>query len=143
VAANIETAIEVLLANPQADQDATLAALVAEGFTPREAWRAYQFLPIAFIHVALRGSGVRFEPSYLLMNPETAARTQHRFEDEPLYVEGVKVAERLVATGYSARQFLPVLGRSAEYHAIRQLRRPDGDLRGIGLTEPILMEFQD
>jgi hypothetical protein len=140
-AARVEKAVEELLLHPEAEQDAMLALLQGCGLTPHEAWRAYQFLPIAFIHVVLRGAGVQFQPGYVLVDPDTDARSSHLLADEPLYVAGVASAERRLAKGCTHQQLLPVFGRSAEYEVIRQLAGPGGRLDGIVLTQPLLLTF--
>jgi hypothetical protein len=142
-ATRVEKAVEELLLHPEADQQEMLALLEGCGLTPQEAWRAYQFLPIAFIHVALRGAGVQFQPGYVLVDPDTDARSSHLLADEPLYLAGVASAERRLARGGTLQQLLPVFGRSAEYDVLRQLKGPGGRLAGIVLTEPSLMTFGD
>jgi hypothetical protein len=56
----IATAISIFYANPKADRETILQALDNAGIPPREAWELYQFLPIAFVHVAFRDQGVAF-----------------------------------------------------------------------------------
>ncbi len=137
----VGAAVEVMLRHPEANQDQVLALLEGCGFTAPEAWRVYQFLAIAFAHVVFRGRGVEFQPGYVLMDPDSSARSTHRLADEPLYAAGVAAAEARVARGGTPQQLLPVFGRSAEYSVIRQLAGPDGRLDGVVLTEPLLMTF--
>jgi len=138
----VAKAIHVLLSQPEADQTAALAALESKGVTPREAWRLYQFLPIAFFHVIMRGKGVVFEPHYIAVNPITLDHTQHKFVDEPLYIAGVNAAEQMIAIEQSPQDLFPIYGRSAEYHTLLQLLPPDGDPMGIGFVEPILYDYE-
>jgi len=142
-AAQVEKAIEELLLHPEADQAEMLALLEGCGLTAQEAWRAYQFLPIAFIHVVLRNAGVQFQPGYVLVDADTEARSSHLLAQEPLYVAGVASAERRLAEGCTLQQLFPVFGRSAEYDVVQQLAGPGGRLDGIVLTEPLLMTFGD
>jgi hypothetical protein len=137
----MNTAVEVFLAHPRADQDATLAALAGRGLAPRDAWRLYQFVPIAFCHVVLRGSGVEFQPAYLSVHPDTMAREQRLLSDEPFYTAAVRAAEERVAAGATLAELLPVFGRSAEYAAINQLLHKGSQLRDIRFVEPALFEF--
>jgi hypothetical protein len=137
----VEKAVEALLLHPNANQEETLVLLERCGLTPYEAWRALQFLPIAFIHVVLREAGVVFQPGYVLFDPDSKTKTSHLLADEALYVAAVASAERWVAKGCTRQQLLPVFGRSAEYDVIRKLAGPDGRLNGITLTEPLLMTF--
>jgi hypothetical protein len=138
---DVNTAVEVFLAHPHADQDETLAALADRGLAPRQAWRLYQFVPIAFCHVVLRGSGVGFLPAYLSVHPDTDAREERLLSDEPIYAAAVRLAEQRVAAGAGPAELLPVFGRSAEYAAVNQLLHQGSQLRDIRLVEPLLFEF--
>jgi hypothetical protein len=137
----VETVVEVLFANPNAEQAEVLDAIEQRGIPPRDAYRLYQFVPIAFVHVVLRGRGVEFQEGFELWNSDTQERSHHWLRDEPFYVAAVRSAERWVALGHTPEQLLPILGRSAEWDLIRRYRQPNGDLRGIWLTEPVLFEF--
>jgi hypothetical protein len=138
---DVNTAVEVFLALPRADQEATLEALAGRGLAPREAWRLYQFVPIAFCHVVLRGRGVHFEPGYLSIHPDTMAREMRLLSDEPLYTAAIRVAVVRIAAGATPEELLPVFGRSAEFAAINQMLHKGSQLRDIALVEPALFEF--
>lgn len=140
---DVNTAVEVFLALPHADQDETLSALADRGLSPRDAWRLYQFVPIAFCHVVLRGSGVEFQPAYLSIQPDTMDRKRQLLSEEPIYAAAVRAAEERVAAGATPTGLLPVFGRSAEYAAINQLLHQGSELRDIGLVEPALFEFEE
>jgi hypothetical protein len=142
-AETIATAITTFYANPKADQETILRALDDAGIPPRQAWELYQFLPIAFTHVAFRDQGVIFTPDYQLDAAGSSARTRHMFADEPIYVAGVTAAEGALADGHTALELRPVFHHSAEYAAILQLVPPDGSTDGIELTEPILFEYEE
>ena len=73
-AETIAKAIAIFYANPKADQEAIVQALDNAGIPPREAWELYQFLPIAFVHVAFRDQGVVFTPDYELDAAGSSAR---------------------------------------------------------------------
>lgn len=139
--ATIEQAVKVFLANTKADQNAMLAALVDEGFTSCQAWRLYQFLPIAFTHVAFRDAGVTFAPHYDVTGPGSSLRSSH-LANEPLYVAGVQAAERMIEEGHSPRELWPVFALSSEYAVLLKLSRPDGSVEGIVLSAPLLNEFE-
>jgi hypothetical protein len=133
-AETIATAIIVFYANPKADQETILQALDNAGIPPREAWELYQFLPMAFVHVAFRDQGVVFMPDYELDAAGSPARTRHKFADEPIYVAGVTAAEGALSDGHTALELRPVFHHSAEYGVILQLVGPDGSMDGIRLT---------
>ncbi|WP_143392915.1 hypothetical protein [Fimbriiglobus ruber] len=139
----MDRAIDVLLLYTETNQDEMLALLEGCGLTPPEAWRASQFLPIAFAHVVFRRTGVRFQPGYDLLDPDTGEKGSFLLADEPLYVAAVTSAERRLATGCTAQQLFPVFGRSAEYGVIQKIAGPGGQLDGVVLTEPLLMSFGD
>lgn len=144
----IGKAVTVFLANEHADQHAMLAALAAQGFTPREAWRIYQFVPIAFMHVAFRGTGVTFQPGFERAKFErakgaTSVLSKHLLADEPLYVAGVRAAERLIANGYAPAQLLPVFRQSAEYNCMRKLQAAGSHVRDLVFVEPLLIDYED
>lgn len=137
----IETAVEVLLANPNAEQAEVLGALENRGLPPREAWRLFQFVPIAFARVVLRDCGIEFQDGYEVMNQETNVRTHHWLRDEPLYMAAVRSADRWVARGFMLNELFPIVSWSAEWDLIRQFRKPMGDLTGVWLTELLLIDF--
>ncbi len=142
--ADIDKAIAAFYANPDADQQALLRALDRSGIAPRKSWELYQFLPIAFVHVAFRGQGVRFMSEYLLEDtPGSSSRSRHRFVDEPIYVAGVAAAESRISEGHAPIDLRPVFSHSAEYAVILELIRPDGSLDGIRLVEPVLFEYEE
>jgi hypothetical protein len=86
----------------------------------------------------MRGAGVGFQPGYILMDPDTGARSSRLLADEPLYVAGLAAAERWLARGSTREQLLPVFGRTAEYAVLQQIGGP-GEVDGTWLTEPILI----
>ena len=137
----MDAAVEVMLRHPEADQDQMVALLADCGFAPPVAWRAYQFLPIAFAHVVFRSSGVRFQSRYVLKDPDAGTQSRHWLEDEPLYIAAVAAAEALALEGCTPQQLWPVFGRSAEWGVIQQCVELDGRLDGAILTEPLLMPF--
>jgi len=140
---DVNAAVEVFLAHPRADQTATLSALADRGLDPGDAWRLYQFVPIAFCRIVLRGAGVEFESAYLAVDPATMARRRRLLSDEPVFAAAVNAAERRFAGGGTTMELLPVFGRSAEYAAINQLLHQGSQLRDIRLTEPALFEFAE
>ncbi len=131
--------------DPEAGQDEMLPVIEACGLSPREAWRAYQFLPISFVHVVLAETGVKFQPDYFAVNSATVARIRRQLADEPLYVAGVACAKRMLANGYSSTQLKPVYQQSAEYQCIKELAGTPEELidSDIVCTEPFLNEFDD
>ena len=139
----IANGIANFYANPKADQETILQALNDAGIPPRHAWELYQFLPIAFVHVAFRDQGVVFTPDYELDAAGSSARTRHKFMDEPIYVAGVTAAEGALADGHTALELRPVFHHSAEYAVILKLIGPDGSMDGIRLTEPVLFEYEE
>lgn len=138
----VEAAVEVFLAHPHAEQDAILLALTTCGFSPWEAWRLNQFVPIAFYRVVMRPHGIEFEPTYLSI-PRDAKQWERRLlADEPVYVAAIRVADRLRSAGATTEALLPVFGRSAEFAGINQLLNRGSQLRDIRLTEQALFEFE-
>lgn len=139
----IERAIAVFYANPDGDWKVIGPALEAAGYTPRQAWELFQFLPIAYVHVAFKPHGVAFTQDYLQAHGHPSNHTTHRFEDEPIYVQGVAAAERFVNEGHTAFELRPVFHISAEYAAILKLLNTGSEMEDIRLVEPILFEYEE
>jgi hypothetical protein len=139
----IEKAIEVFLTHPEADQETILAALANCGIAPPEAWRLYQFVPMAFCHVVLRPHGVHFPSDYTSIRYDSEAQQQRPLSGEPLYQAAVGAAERRLVSGWDPRELLPVFGRSAEYAVINDMLHQGSQLRDIRLIEPALFEFEE
>jgi len=139
----VETAIDVFLAHPDADDKAIHAALIKEGITPREAWRLLQFVPIAYVHVVLERSFCRFQPGYVAWNSKTGEKVHHLLRDEPLYRAGVRSARRWLARGANDNQIRLVYGRSAEWNALQKALAANPRTRGVEFCEPALVEFTE
>lgn len=141
----VENIVTAMMRHPEAGQDEMLPIIEACGLSPSEAWRAYQFLPIAFVHVVLADTGVRFQPDYFAVDATTDTRIRHQLVDEPLYVAGVACAKRMLANGYKFEQLKPVYRQSAEYQCVKELGGTPEELKDsdIVCTEPFLFEFDN
>jgi hypothetical protein len=141
--AQVDTAVEVLRAHPREDQGTVLLAIESRGIAPRDCWRLYQFVPMAFAHVVFGRAGVHFAPDYISLDPETQVRVQRPLAGEPLYRTAVQRAEGQVGAGATDRDLLPVFRLSAEYSVIDKLLQGGGNLSDLGLVEPILFEYTE
>ncbi len=141
----VQAIVTAMMRHPEAGQDEMLPVIEACGLSPREAWRAYQFLPIAFVHVALADTGVKFQPDYFAADSSTDARIRHQLADEPLYLAGVACPKQMLANGYCLEQLKPVYQQSAEYQCVKELAGTPEELENsdIVCTEPFLFEFDD
>lgn len=138
----VETAVEIFLVGlPEDSNQALFAEFGKRGIEPAEAWRLHQFVPIAFTHVVLEKRGIDFQPGYVKWNPDSNVHTHHLLRDEPIYAAGVRSARRWLARGFTPDQLAPIFGLSSEWGVVRQFMGPNGDMRGIWLTEPLLVDF--
>jgi hypothetical protein len=139
----IDKCLDVFLTHREADEPTILRELVARGIQPKLAWQLIQFVPMAFCHRLLRGTGVLFPESFLAQDPRTEARTRGELKDVPLYVEAAEMAEAWIADGVPREQWIAIAGRSAEYHVINLFIGKGSQLRGIHLAEPILFDYEE
>jgi hypothetical protein len=139
----IEAAVKIFMSHPSAGQDELLSLLEAAGFAPEEAWRIFQFVPMAFCHVVLKHDGISFPSGYISMSFSRGPQVQRELKDEPIFQAGMEHAEELVASGYSRAQLLPVFRISAEYATLSKLKNPDGSFRGLCLVKPILFDYEE
>ena len=77
--------------------------------------RLVEFLPMAYCRVLLAGSGVQFSDSV-----RHASQTNHPAR-EPNMAAAYEFARTEVARGIDRAELLAVAGRSAEFHALKQL----------------------
>lgn len=141
--AQVDMAVEILRAHPRGDQGTVLLAFESRGIPPRDCWRLYQFVPMAFAHVVFGPAGVQFAPDYISLHPDTQVRVQRPLTGEPLYRTAVQLAKRRVGAGATDRDLLPVFRHSAEYSVIDKLLQGGGNLSDLGLVEPILFEYTE
>jgi len=140
---DIHAAFGVFVANPGGDQATLLRALEARGFSPPEAWRYYQFIPMACAHVMFRPRGVTFQPSFISLAPSGKHSEPRLLSHEPVYVKALAEAQERQSTCRHVGHLMPMARHSAELNAIQQLSRGSSDLTGIVMTEPLLLEYAD
>jgi hypothetical protein len=138
----VPEAVQIFLDYPSAEPEQLWASLRSAGFSDEDACWLFQLVPIAFCHAYFKNQGVGFQDSFLRESAVTGSRIRGELKNEPIYLEAVKIAERMITSGCSESSLLPVLRISAEYGVLMKLKRPDGSVRGIQFTEPILSEYE-
>jgi hypothetical protein len=138
----VPEAVQIFLDHPSAEPNQLWALLGSAGISDEDAWWLFQLVPMGFCHAYFKNQGVGFQDSFICQSAVTGCGTRRELKSEPIYLEAVKIAEQMITSGCSESTLLPVLRISAEYGVVTKLKRPDGSVRGLQLTEPILSEYE-
>ena len=127
----IELFIGKALGDPDADPDALVASLVAEGIDSETAECLIAFVPMAFAHVILGAAGVKLPARFLLRDARTGAPVHGLLRDEPIFVAAQARARAMLVAGADDHQSAQEIATTrAEWNAIAELVRDGSDPSG-------------
>jgi hypothetical protein len=109
-------AVPVFAANAGRGPDELRAELNRAGLPVPLAAEVVEFLPIAVARAVLNGMGVRFADHYVRRTAQGQVIGQKPLADEPVYREGVDMADEIGRMGDGA--LMAVVNYSPEYQAI-------------------------
>jgi hypothetical protein len=96
--------------------DELRAELVRAGLSAGLAAEVVEFLPLAVARAVLNGMGVRFADHYVRQTAQGHVIGQKRLDEEPVYREGLAMADEIGRMGDAA--LTAVMSLSPEYQAI-------------------------
>lgn len=136
----VQRFLDTIASNSFEDLDALVQALVSQNISAEDAECLIAFVPMAFAQVLLSPQGVKFQGAFLVRDFETKVSAKGLLSNEPLYVAADELAKEMAQGDDAGRRRLEaVASTSAEYSAAMQLAGDPRDLRGIVLTEAVLM----
>src|SRR6476469_8731082 len=111
-------AVPVFAAHDRGDPSAVRGELEKAGIPAGLAAEIVEFLPVALARAMLEGMGIQFADHYVRQTAQGRVIGQKLLADEPVYREGLAVADEISAMGGEA--FMAVAGWSPEYQAINR-----------------------
>jgi hypothetical protein len=109
-------AVPVFAAHTGRGPDELRIELAEAGLPVPLAAEVVEFLPIAVARAMFQGMGVRFADHYVRQTAQGRVIGQKRLDDEPVYREGLAMADEIGRMGEDALQ--AVINYSPEYQAI-------------------------
>jgi len=137
--AGVDAMVAFLRADSDADDDAIVQHLSANGFSERQAVKLVQFLPIAFTRFLYRAKGIRFAPNYVLLGPNGQPVAERPIADEPAYCEAWNHCVQSASDGADEEYFVRIAARSGGYRAIQELLQKGSDLAMVVTGPPFMM----
>jgi hypothetical protein len=116
-------------------------ALERAGVSAATAAEIVEFLPLALARAMLEGMGIRFADYYVRQTAQGQVIGQKLLADEPVYREGLLVANEVSATDESA--FLAVAGHSPEFRAIRRALQNGAAAEDLRCAPPIVLAHDE
>ncbi|MBA4189293.1 MAG: hypothetical protein C0467_14955 [Planctomycetaceae bacterium] len=109
-------AVPVFVAQSQRDEYALRRKLVESGIPASLAAEIVEFVPLATARALLDGMGIQFADYYIRQTSQGRVIGQKALADEPLYREGLAMADEIVRMGQDT--FMAIAGWSHEYQQI-------------------------
>ncbi len=137
--------VDIIAAEPTIDDDAVVAALVAEGVGPVDAELLVRFVPCAMSFGLLKQLGVAKFPSTYLLRAESGRWVERPLAAEHYFTAALQLGFDIVTRGYTERvgreAFQTVTLRSAEMDAANKALEAGGEggLTGGTIGPPALI----
>jgi hypothetical protein len=136
----VQIFLDTIARNSHEDLDALVQALVPQDISAEDAECLIAFVPTAFAQVLLSPQGVKFQDAFLIRDFEMKASAKGLLKNQPLYIAAHELAQDMAQGDDASRRRLEqIASTSAEYSVAMQLAGDPRDLRGIVLTEAVLM----
>ena len=140
---DVLTAVELMTADPEADDGALVRRLVDRGLSELRAELLVTFVPLAFGRVviaALPGMPNEMSGTTVVPDPEGDRVFNLLLADVPEFIEGIDVAQAAFREGTMPREQLVGIGlRGSELSAIQSARRAGKDLTRSRVGPPMLV----
>ena len=115
--------------------------LTAAGLSAALAAEVVEFLPIAVARAMLNGMGVRFADHYVRQTAQGQVIGQKRLDDEPVYREGLAMADEIGRMGDAA--LTAVVNFSSEYQAISKALSGGKRPEDLTCAPPVMLANND
>lgn len=134
-------AVPVFAAHPGGGPDELRAGLTKAGLSAALAAEVVEFLPIAVARALLNGMGVRFADHYVRQTAQGRVIGQKRLDEEPVYREGLAVADEIGRMGEDA--LTAVVNFSSEYQAISKALNNGSRPEDLSCSPPVMLANND
>lgn len=130
-------AVPVFAAQTRGDPSAVRRELEKAGIPVQLAAEIVEFLPVALARAMLHGLGIQFADHYVRQTAEGRVIGQKLLTEEPVYREGLALADEISAAGEDA--FVAVAGWSSEYRAISRAMNSGSAPADLHCAPPVLL----
>ena len=134
-------AVPVFAAHPGGGPDELRAELTKAGLPAALAADVVEFLPIAVARALLHGMGIRFADVYVRQSAQGQVIGQKRLDDEPVYREGLAMADEIGRMGDDA--LTAVVNFSSEYQAINKALNSGSRPENMSCSPPVMLANND
>ncbi len=134
-------AVPVFAAHARGGPSAVRGELERAGVPAGLAAEVVEFLPLALARALLDGMGVRFADHYVRRTAQGRVVGQKLLADEPVYREGLAVADEVSRMGEDA--FMAVAGRSEEYRAVSRALNAGARAEELECPPPVVLANHD
>ena len=134
-------AVPIFASHPGGRPDDLRAELSAIGLPVALAAEVVEFLPIAVARALLDGMGVRFSDHYVRQTAQGRIIGQKRLDDEPVYREGLAMADEIGRMGDDA--LMAVVKYSPEYQAISKALNSGSRSHDLTCSPPTMLANND
>jgi len=118
---DVGRALGVFLRRREREDNVLIEDLIARGLPGREAEKVVALAPLAFGRVLLKGLSIRFADTLLVHHPGTKDAVEVRLDQEPIFVNAMRLAEEAYQYGTMGREgFGAVAFLSPEVDAVNQ-----------------------
>lgn len=135
----VNKAIAAFHTRRESDEHEIVEMLVASGIEKPLAAKLVEFVPLAFFRAMMEESGVQFADYFLRLGPEGKPADERKLNQEPVYMEALKMALAEAKAGRGGEDYLAVARRSAEFQAINNALHDGAKLEDLVCAPPVLL----
>ncbi len=129
----IESAVQILRANPNASDDEILDLVIANGIERPLAMQLVALLPLAYGRVMLSDTVGSFSDTYICVGEEGQSERKGSLDTLPLWREAINFARQ------DQEPFLPIAGRSCEIRTANAALRDGTKLQNLVWGPPVFL----
>lgn len=134
-------AIPIFVAQPNRDVYALRLDLEDAGIPSNLAVEIVEFLPIAAARAMLDGMGITFTDHYIRQTSQGHVIGQKLLADEPVYREGLAMAEEIMRMGQE--KFMAVAGMSREFRNVNKALNSGASADTLRCAPPVVLAHGD
>jgi hypothetical protein len=134
-------AVPIFSGVPNGDLYRIRDELANAGIPASLAAEVVEFLPLAVARAVLNGMGIQFEDYYTRQTAQGRVIGQRKLLDEPVYREGLEMADEISRMGEDA--FMALASLSAEFRAINKALKAGSRPEDLTCSPPIVLANND
>lgn len=130
---SIESAVRTIRANSNCSDDEILKLVIESGIEQAMAVQLVVLLPLAYGRVVLSKLGASLPGTYICLGENGKPDREGRLDALPLWAEVVNFAKQ------DAEPFLPIAGRSAEFHVANDALLNGSKIENLVWSPPVFL----